>query len=200
MELTLVNEGRRGHYAARRLSEFAARCRKGGLAVTPQRLAIIRALLDSAAHPRADAIFAAVRKQHPHISLATVHRTLETLCDIGEARKVTMLHDSARYDGNLTPHHHVVCVECRAIRDIEIPQLDRLLAGRSELGEFTLLGSSLEIHALCEECAAKRKARAKADKARTVSPRSGSRNRYKPTSHKPTPKVRTRRDAHGKSA
>ena len=156
MELQLVNERRRGPYAAKRLSEFAARCRHGGLAVTPQRLAIIKALLSSGEHPRADAIFAAVRVQHPYISLATVHRTLETLCDIGEARKVTMLHDSARYDGNVTPHHHVVCVKCRRIRDIEIPQLDRMLAGQSELGEFTVLGSSLEIHALCEECRAKR--------------------------------------------
>jgi Fur family transcriptional regulator, peroxide stress response regulator len=155
MELQIVSERRRGPYAAKRLSEFAARCRRGGLAVTPQRLAIIKALLSSGDHPRADAIYAAVRLQHPHISLATVHRTLETMCEIGEARKVTMLHDSARYDGNITPHHHVVCVKCRRIRDIEIPHLDRLLAGRSELGEFTVLGSSLEIHALCEECGAK---------------------------------------------
>ena len=156
MELRLVNEGRRAGYAAGRLAEFAARCRKGGLAVTPQRLAIIKALLTSAEHPRADAVYELVRREHPHISLATVHRTLETLCDIGEARKVTMLHDSARYDGNITPHHHVVCVKCRRIRDIEIPRLDRLLAGQSELGEFTVIGSSLEIHALCDECAAKR--------------------------------------------
>lgn len=152
MELQLVNERRRAPYAAQRLSEFAARCRRRCIAVTPQRLAIIKALLGSGEHPRADAIFAAVRIQHPHISLATVHRTLETLCDIGEARKVTMLHDSARYDGNITPHHHVVCVKCRRIRDIEIPRLDRLLAGHSELGEFTVLGSSLEIDALCENC------------------------------------------------
>ena len=166
MELQLINEGRRGPYAAKRMAEFAARCRQGGLAVTPQRLAIIEALLGSGEHPRADAIFAAVRRQHPHISLATVHRTLETLCDIGEARKVTLLHDSARYDGNMTPHHHVVCVKCRRIRDIEIPQLDRILAGQSELGEFTVLGSSLEIHALCEECGAKRAGAKRTGKSR----------------------------------
>lgn len=156
MELNLVNERRRGSYAAGRLAQFAERCRRGGLAVTPQRLAIIQALLDSGEHPRADAVCAAVRLQHPHVSLATVHRTLETLCEIGEARKVTLLHDSARYDGNVTPHHHVVCVKCRRIRDIEIPQLDRLLAGRSALGEFKVLGSSLEIHALCDDCARQR--------------------------------------------
>jgi Fur family peroxide stress response transcriptional regulator len=170
MELHLVNERRRRPYAARRLAEFAERCRRGGLAVTPQRIAIIKALLDSGEHPRADAVCAAVRLQHQYVSLATVHRTLETLCEIGEARKVTMLHDSARYDGNVTPHHHVVCVKCRRIRDIEIPHLDRLLAGRSELGEFKVLGSSLEIHALCDDCAGRR-------------PRSNPTRKSKPTKH-----------------
>ncbi len=152
MELQLVNERRRGPYAAKRLSEFAERCRKGGLAVTPQRLAIIKVLLDSGDHPRADAIFAAVRLQHPHISLATVHRTLETLCDIGEARKVTLLHDVARYDGNVEPHHHVLCVRCKRVHDIEIPEVDKLLEGTPSLGEFSLLRCSLEIAALCKRC------------------------------------------------
>jgi Fur family peroxide stress response transcriptional regulator len=152
MELELITEQRRAASAALRLAEFAERCRRGGLAVTPQRLAIIRALLASADHPRADLIYARVRKQHPHISLATVHRTLETLCEAGEARKVTMLHHSARYDGNVEPHHHIVCVRCRRIRDIEVPELGRLLQGRSGLGGFTLLGASLELRALCEQC------------------------------------------------
>src|SRR5260370_9121451 len=97
MELQLVNERRRGPYAAKRLSEFAERCRKGGLAVTPQRLAIIKVLLDSGDHPRADAIFAPVRLQNPHISLATSQRTLETLCAIGHTRKLTTPDDSSRY-------------------------------------------------------------------------------------------------------
>ena len=155
MELKMVNEGRRAGYAAARLAEFAERCRKGGLAVTPQRLAIIRALLTSAEHPRADAVYEVVRREHPHISLATVHRTLETLCEIGEARKVTTLHDSARYDGNMAPHHHVVCVKCRRVRDIEIPELEQVLRGRAAIGDFKVLGSSLEIQALCSECSDK---------------------------------------------
>jgi Fe2+ or Zn2+ uptake regulation protein len=67
---------------------------------------------------------------------------------VGEARKVTRLHDSARYDGHVGPHHHVVCVRCRLIRDIEIPEMDRFLDGRSSLGEFALLGCALEIDGL----------------------------------------------------
>jgi Fur family transcriptional regulator, peroxide stress response regulator len=153
VELRIVNDNRREAYARERMAQFAERCRDGGLAVTPQRLAIIEALLATTDHPRAETIFAAVRRRHPHISLATVHRTLETLCQIGEARKVTTLHDSARYDGNLAPHHHVVCVRCRRIRDVEISGFERLIEeGHAALKGFQPLGWSLEIQALCDEC------------------------------------------------
>ena len=152
MKLQMVSDGRRTVYARQRLAEFAQRCRQGGLAVTPQRLAIIDALLASTDHPRAEHIFAEVRKLHPHISLATVHRTLETLCRIGEARKVTLLYDSARYDGNVAPHHHIVCVQCRRIRDIEVSGLDRVVDSDVALDGFRPLGWSLEVLALCDNC------------------------------------------------
>jgi Fur family transcriptional regulator, peroxide stress response regulator len=152
MELQMVADGRRSVYASRRLDEFAARCRAGGLAVTPQRLAIIEALLVASSHPRAEQIFAEVRKRHPHISLATVHRTLETLCRIGEARKVTLLHDSARYDGNLAPHHHVICVRCKRIRDVEVSGLDPVLEHYASIDGFETPGWALEIQALCASC------------------------------------------------
>jgi Fur family peroxide stress response transcriptional regulator len=152
MKVQLVDEDERRGYAGRRLAVFADRCHKAGLAVTPQRLAIIRALLSSAEHPSADAIYATVRREHPHISPATVHRTLDTLCEIGEARKVTHLHDSARYDGNVTPHHHLVCVRCRRIHDVELPDADRVLGGRETIADFHVLGTSIEILAVCNDC------------------------------------------------
>jgi Fur family peroxide stress response transcriptional regulator len=150
--LRIMGEHRRGRYARDRMAQFDDRCRAGGLAITPQRLAIIEALLASNDHPRAERIFDDVRRRHPHISLATVHRTLETLCSIGEARKVTVLHDSARYDGNLDPHHHVICVKCRTIRDIAIKGLGRIVSGHLALDGFTPLGWALEVQALCDRC------------------------------------------------
>jgi Fur family transcriptional regulator, peroxide stress response regulator len=152
MELRLLNPRWHASYSARRVAAFVERCHERGLSVTPQRLAVIRNLLASESHPRAEDIYAAVRRKQPHISLATVHRILEQLCEVGEARKVTLLHDSARYDGHVGPHHHVVCVRCRLIRDIEMPEVDRLLEGRTSLGEFALLGCALEIDALCKRC------------------------------------------------
>jgi Fur family peroxide stress response transcriptional regulator len=154
MNARIVSDSGRDAYARERLDDFAARCRAAGLAVTPQRLSIIQALLASTVHPRADEIYAEVREIHPYISLATVHRTLETLCQIGEVRKVTALHDSARYDANLAPHQHVVCVRCRRIRDIEIAGIEPLLGINPALEGYETLGWSLEIQALCDTCRA----------------------------------------------
>jgi Fur family transcriptional regulator, peroxide stress response regulator len=122
-----------------------------GFSVTLQRLAIIKVLLTSENHPSAEDIFRAVRRKHPFISLATVHRILEQFCEVGEARKVTVLHDSARYDGYVEPHHHIVCIRCRQICDIEMPEADKLLEGKSSIGEFELVGCSLEIEAICQD-------------------------------------------------
>jgi Fur family peroxide stress response transcriptional regulator len=152
IDVRLVTDHRRAKYARDRLDQFAERCRAAGLAITPQRLSIIEALLASTDHPRAEEVYAEVRTRHPHISLATVHRTLETLCQIGEARKVTVLHDSARYDGNLAPHQHVVCVGCRRIRDLEIAEISNILGASPSLEGYQTLGWSLEIQALCANC------------------------------------------------
>ncbi len=151
-EVRLVDRRWREKYSVERFGEFVARCRERGIAVTPQRLAVIRALLASENHPSTDEICAAVRRRNPHVSLATVHRILEQFCEVGEAHKVTLLHDVARYDGNVEPHHHILCVRCRSVRDLEIPEIDKLLEGRTSLGEYTLLRCSLQIDALCKRC------------------------------------------------
>ncbi len=150
--LRLVDRRWHERYSVQRLGEFVARCRQRGIAVTPQRLAVIQALLASENHPSTDEICAAVRRKNPHVSLATVHRILEQFCEVGEARKVTLLHDVARYDGNVEPHHHVLCVRCRRVHDIEAAEVDKLLEDTPSLGQFALLRCSLEIEALCARC------------------------------------------------
>jgi Fur family transcriptional regulator, peroxide stress response regulator len=151
-ELRLLDLQWRANYSTRRLDEFVERCRQRGVSVTPQRLAIIRALLASENHPSAEDICAAVRKRNPYISLATVHRILEQFCQVGEARKVTALHGSARYDGHVEPHHHVFCVRCRRVQDVEMPEVSELIKDVAHLGDFELLACSLEIEGVCKQC------------------------------------------------
>jgi Fur family transcriptional regulator, peroxide stress response regulator len=154
-ELRLLDLQWHAGYSTRRLDEFVERCHQRGVSVTPQRLAVIRALLASGNHPSAEEICVAVRKRNPYISLATVHRILEQFCQVGEARKVTALHGSARYDGHVEPHQHVFCVRCRRVQDVEMPEVNGLIKGVAHLGEFELIACSLEIEGICKPCRAK---------------------------------------------
>ncbi len=60
-ELRLLNPRWLASYAARRVAQFVERCHERGVSVTPQRLEVIRALLTSENHPRAEDIYVAVR-------------------------------------------------------------------------------------------------------------------------------------------
>ena len=103
---------------------FAAHCRRSGLSVTRQRLAIFEALAASREHPSAEDICRAVRKRMPQLSLATVYKNLEALREIGAVSDVNALHEHGRYEAALpgtgagTPHHHLVCVACRKVVDL----------------------------------------------------------------------------------
>src|SRR5260370_22127337 len=106
------------------MDAFVARCRTAGIAATPQRLAIFRRLAATDSHPSAEELHAAVRREMPTLSLATVYKTLDTLAAIGDVRPVSRLGPRGRWDANLAPHHHLVCIACGAVTDVTEPRLE----------------------------------------------------------------------------
>ena len=56
----------------------------------------------------------------PRISLGTVYRNLNQLEDEGMIRSIVD-ENMTRYDGNITPHHHLRCTHCGNLYDIAIP-------------------------------------------------------------------------------
>jgi Fur family transcriptional regulator, peroxide stress response regulator len=89
---------------------FIKQCKVAGLNVTPQRLAIYRSLVGDYSHPSPDAVYRRVRKLHSTISVATVHKTLDTFEKCGIISRLTPIHESVRYDVMTEPHHHIICV------------------------------------------------------------------------------------------
>ena len=80
-------------------------------------------------------IYAAVRRRIPSISLATVYNNLRLFIECGLLREVTPHASTLRVDGNLEPHHHLVCSRCKSVQDIEgefidFKRLSRQAAGR----------------------------------------------------------------------
>ena len=70
------------------LERFVTRCRAAGLVLTPQRLTVFRHLAAGHGHPSAEELHAAVRRELPTLSLATVYKTLDSLARGGAVRRV----------------------------------------------------------------------------------------------------------------
>lgn len=94
--------------------------------VTPQRIAIYRALLEATDHPSPEAISARVRPTMPSLSLATIYKTLEAPARLGLVSELSTTGKARRYDGNRDQHHHLVCTRCTRVTDYYDPALDRV--------------------------------------------------------------------------
>ncbi|MCX7886033.1 MAG: transcriptional repressor [Verrucomicrobiae bacterium] len=109
-----------------RLEQLARALRESGLPMTPQRRAVFESMLDSEDHPTADDVYATVRKQLPEISRMTVYRILSHLVVLRLLSKICHPGSVARYDPKLQQHHHLVCLDCGEIVDLEEERLNQL--------------------------------------------------------------------------
>tara|TARA_B100000575_G_scaffold67274_1_gene51982 strand:+ start:261 stop:653 length:393 start_codon:yes stop_codon:yes gene_type:complete len=87
-----------------------------------QREVIKDVICSTTSHPTADWIYSQAKKRVSNISLGTVYRNLKTLVKIGSIR---VIHDSnqVRYDGNIDGHHHLKCIICGILIDVDIQPL-----------------------------------------------------------------------------
>ncbi len=143
----------------RKMELFRDRCRRKGLALTHQREVIYRALAGMHEHPSPEAIYEVVRERIPSISLGTVYKNIKTFLDTGLLREVSPHHGSVRLEANMAPHHHLVCLECKAIVDLGEEDLEPVRLKRRPPAGFRIQRFSVEAVGLCAACAGKRPAR-----------------------------------------
>jgi Fe2+ or Zn2+ uptake regulation protein len=117
--------------------------------LTPQRAAIYGALAGTASHPTADDLYRVVKRRHPMISRNTVYYTLGVLRRTGLVREVNIGHEGARFDANMSLHHHLICLHCRQIQDVMDETLDRLTVSQCD---FQVLGHRVEFQGYCADC------------------------------------------------
>jgi Fe2+ or Zn2+ uptake regulation protein len=139
--------------AVRSPNELTEIFRAKGLKVTPQRQAIFRALHTSSVHPTADTVFDTVRSEMPTISLRTVYQTLNDLKSMGELTSVDLGTGSARFDPNTRPHHHLVCVACGRVDDLDAEFPGVTIPVENDLG-FEVAATEIVFRGRCRDCAA----------------------------------------------
>jgi len=97
------------------------------LKVTPQRIAILEAVINLGNHPNADQIMDYISRKNPNISLATVYKVLDTLAESSLVKMVRTDKDIKRYDAFLEKHHHVYYSDSDKIDDYIDTELNNLL-------------------------------------------------------------------------
>jgi Fur family transcriptional regulator, peroxide stress response regulator len=129
--------------------------KEGGLKATPQRLAVIDALIESGSlHPGATLVFREARRRIATLSLSTVYAILKELSRIGIVKTLQFDKMENRYDNNTANHINVICERCKKIVDYKVPFAIDEEAVKKETG-FAITDVRFEYYGICPECRSK---------------------------------------------
>jgi len=122
-------------------------CVERGLRMTGQRRVIARVLADSQDHPDAEELHRRAAAIDPHISIATVYRTVRLLEESGILERHDFRDGRSRYEEVPDEHHdHLIDVQSGRViefHDDQIEELQRLVA--EKLG-YKLVDHRLELY------------------------------------------------------
>jgi Fur family ferric uptake transcriptional regulator len=127
---------------------------KGNLRTTPERLAILDAVLETQGHFDAENLYYRLISGGMKVSKATVYNTLELLLNAGLVSKYRFAENSSRYEKAFgrPRHHHLVCLECGDIIEFVNEKLDRTQEEVCADNRFTPQSYSLQVFGTCSKC------------------------------------------------
>ena len=99
-------------------------------------------------HMTAEQIFLELKKTEPKVVQATIYNNLNTLCQKGLIRRMSIEGSPDRYD-KIRKHDHLVCQRCGALSDINFQDLTVSL--EDQLGEG-IISYDLKVFYLCPTC------------------------------------------------
>lgn len=131
------------------ISRLEQLCLDKGLKMTDQRRVIARVLSESVDHPDVEQVYRRAVEIDPHISIATVYRTVRLFDEASIIARHDFGDGRSRYEEMPTNHHdHLIDIQSGRViefRDEEIEKLQREAARR--LG-YELVGHRLELFAV----------------------------------------------------
>jgi Fur family ferric uptake transcriptional regulator len=122
-------------------------CVERGMRMTDQRRVVARVLSQSQDHPDVEELYRRSAAVDPHISIATVYRTVRLFEEAGVVEKHDFGDGRSRYE-ELTDDHHDHLIDTKSGKviefyDEEIEKLKEAIAAR--LG-YRLIGHKLELY------------------------------------------------------
>lgn len=132
---------------------------KSNYKLTDQRMAVLQVMLENKGrHLSAEEVFQAAREKLPNIGIATVYRTLDRLAGIEILYKTMFDTGKFRYELSSDQnhqHHHIICLACGKITEVEEDLLVSLEEHIEQQG-FEIVDHQLKLYGYCPACAKKR--------------------------------------------
>lgn len=124
-----------------------------GYRLTPQRIMILEAVLDSDDHVTAEMLYEQVKARYPHISFSTVYRTMEVLRDSGFVTQTDLGGGRVQYHpAGKAQHHHLICQGCGHVGEVGEEIFTDLREELSDRYKFDATLTHFAIFGRCERC------------------------------------------------
>ena len=122
-------------------------CQEKGLKMTEQRRVISRVLSEATDHPDVEMVYRRAVEIDPHISIATVYRTMRLFEEANVIEKLDFGDGRARFEENRdSHHHHLIDLHSGEVIEFQSPELEILKEKIArELG-YELIGHRLELY------------------------------------------------------
>jgi Fur family ferric uptake transcriptional regulator len=126
----------------------------GKLRATPERFAVLDAVLKSQGHFDAEGLYYRLATSGVKISRATVYNTLDLLLGCGLVSKYRFADSISRYEKafDRPHHHHLICLSCGEIIEFVNDRLERIQEDVCAENGFVPQSSSLQIFGTCPKC------------------------------------------------
>ncbi len=134
------------------ISFFIEGCRKKGVKVTPQRIALFKILSDKSLHPTIAEIYERTRADFPSMSLNTVYKTVRLFTELGFLSQFKSKDSTIRFEAKIKPHHHIICLKCRKISDVFDKSLDSIKLSSSKKDDFDIVKHDVIFYGYCNNC------------------------------------------------
>ncbi|HEX3654042.1 MAG TPA: Fur family transcriptional regulator [Rhizomicrobium sp.] len=122
-------------------------CADRGLRMTDQRRVIARVLSEATDHPDAEELYRRASSVDPHISIATVYRTVRLFEDAGILERHDFRNGRSRYEEMHESHHdHLIDVQSGKVIEFHNEEIERLQKRVAEELGFELIDHRLELY------------------------------------------------------
>jgi Fur family ferric uptake transcriptional regulator len=122
-------------------------CHEKGLRITEQRRVIARVLSESEDHPDVEAVHARASAIDPHISIATVYRTVRLFEEAGILERHEFGDGRSRFEAATEAHHdHLIDVETGNVIEFVDEELEALQRRIADKLGFRLVDHRMELY------------------------------------------------------